>query len=81
MALPIELAIALLEDEIQALGKPREGTSQWFLLRGMSHGLSLLKAMLAKGFHSDPLAAETFRKSLRVEIMQATSSDSLGPTS
>lgn len=69
MSHPIELAVALLQDEVTTLGTPKEHTIAWFTLRAKSHGLSLLRAMLKKGYHESPEAAETFRKGLRQNIM------------
>ena len=69
-------AIALLEEEISALGTPaspasgENASSTWWLLRAKSTGLSLLKALRQKGL-TDPVAADSYRKDLRIKLVAA----------
>ena len=66
-------AIVILQTEIEALqalrnGRgPQEGTTEWWLLRGKSIGLSMLRAMKVAGC-TTPVAAEAYRKTLRKEL-------------
>ena len=72
----LDSAIALLEEEISILGTPRspvngeDASSTWWLLRAKSTGLSLLKALRSKGI-LDPVAAENYRKDLRIKLVAA----------
>lgn len=61
-------AIKMLEDEILALGIPREGSAGWYILRAKSLGLSFLKTVKQRGI-VDPLAADSFRKDLRMALI------------
>lgn len=61
-------AIMLLEGEVAALGSPPENTPNWYLLRGKSTGLSLLKALMQQGLFVSPTAVEDFRKDLRIQL-------------
>ena len=63
----LEEAIAQLEAEVEATGTPYVGSILWWVLRARSQGLSLLKALQAKGI-SDPVVAENFRKKTRLEL-------------
>lgn len=65
----MEYAIKLLEEEIEALGTPREGTTAWWTLRAKSLGLSFLRTVKQRGI-VDPLAADDLRKKLRNTLVQ-----------
>lgn len=72
----LDSAIAMLEEEVSLLGTPASpangeaASSVWWMLRAKSTGLSLLKALRAKGI-IDPVMAENYRKDLRVRLVQA----------
>ncbi len=58
-------AIAILEEEVAAfkqgtLDQPKEGTTDWFLLRAKALGLSHLRRMAQLSLHDNPAAAERF---------------------
>lgn len=65
----LEDAIAVLGGEVDALGIPQVGTSLWYIKQAKSLGLSMLKAMQAKGIN-DPVLADRFRKDLRQQLQQ-----------
>lgn len=73
MSTPQENAIAMLEAEIEQLGKPEAGTSLWWMLRAKSLGLSLLRSLKAKGI-DDPAMAELFRKDVRKRLASVADS-------
>lgn len=65
MATPLDAAIAVLEEEIASFqqgtkDQPKEKTTDWFLLRAKSLGLSSLKTMAARQLADDPVGAERF---------------------
>lgn len=61
----IDLAIASLENEMLLRGSPQPGSIGWFEIRGLSTGISTLKAIKAKGFEGDVEAVERYRKACR----------------
>jgi hypothetical protein len=64
----IDSAITLLEAEVGSLGMPDVGSDAWWLIRGKSTGLSLLRTLRQKGL-TDPKAAEDFRQAMRKELV------------
>lgn len=70
----LDSAIAALEDEVSKLGTPPAPASGgaasalWWTLRAKSTGLSLLKALRAKGI-LDPEMADSYRKELRAGLV------------
>lgn len=65
---PIDLAMYRLEERMATINSPAERTTDWFLLRAYSTGLTLLKSIKAQGLQDDPVAADNFRKGLRASI-------------
>lgn len=65
----LDIAITQLDMEVSSFGFPKEDTVEWWLLRAKATGLSLLRAMQAKGLTS--LEADTFRKGVRVGMMKS----------
>lgn len=65
----LDAAITQLQAEVDGIGFPGTGTTLWWMLRARSQGLSLLKAIQAKGI-SDPVVAEAFRKETRLELQK-----------
>ena len=62
----IKSAIQLLQEEMDALGTPKEDTREWWILRARALGLSLLKAIELGGLTT--IQAEAFRKVLKKEL-------------
>jgi hypothetical protein len=63
MPLPIENAISQLQEEMEAYGQgtqkqPKEGTTEWYLLRCCALGISYLRRIQELGVVEDPAAAE-----------------------
>lgn len=61
---PLQEAIAAMQAEVDAFGQgtksqPKEHTASWFLLRGYTAGLSVLKAMERTQI-SDPKLCERY---------------------
>lgn len=69
MSLPA--AVALLEMEVAKLQgrKPAPGDTNWHMLQAKSLGLSLLRTLAQNGL-DDPIAADAFRKDLRLSLVQ-----------
>lgn len=61
-------AVKLMELEVEALGSPRAGTSNWWMLQSKSLGLSYLRTLMVKGIQ-EPEAAEILRKQARKLIV------------
>lgn len=76
----LDSAIAMLEEEISRLGTPASpangeaASALWWTLRAKSTGLSLLKAMRQRGI-TDPVAADAYRRDVRVALVAADSVD------
>lgn len=69
----LRAAIVSLEAEITALGhggsnQPREGSAEWFLLRGKLSGLNLLRRMDEQGLGGNARGAEVFYKAHSKEL-------------
>lgn len=78
MSTPLEIARALLEDEISSLGRPSPDTAAWFTLRAKSLGLSSLRKMeqLGLGTLSDRgQAADQFVRAARKKAKIVTPKD------
>lgn len=79
MSSPLERAIAALEIEVSLLtdqasktptGGIVDGTTDWWMLRAKTTGLSLLRTFLAQGL-TDPKEADDFRKNVRALLTKA----------
>lgn len=79
MSSSLERAIASLELEVSLLtdqaaktptGGIVEGSTDWWLLRAKTTGLSLLRTFLAQGL-TDPKEADDFRKNVRTLLTKA----------
>ena len=70
MAHPAEQAAARLNDEVYAMVSNKgikPGDTRWFELQAKGTALSMLRGMIAAGAHTNPQAAEAYRKSIRVK--------------
>ena len=66
---PIEQAIADLDLMIMALPSPAENTPEWFKLRALVAGRSMLKAMAQKELDQEPARAESYYRGCRKQFV------------
>lgn len=70
MSHPAEQAEKRLHEEVHSLLSNkgvRAGDTRWFELQAKGCALSMLRGMIASGAHTNPQAAEAYRKSIRVK--------------
>mgnify|MGYP001612448709 CR=1 FL=1 len=65
MITPAERAVQVLDQEIGELGIPSEGTPDWFRIRALTAGRSLIKAMISREITDDPIRADGYYRSCR----------------
>lgn len=65
----LDIAITSLEQELEALNLPKEGTVDWFTVRAKALGLSLLKAARLSQLGEDLPRFDAFRKDIRLRIV------------
>lgn len=70
MTHPAKLAEDRLADEVHRLVSSKAvkpGSTLWFEMQAKGCALSMLRGMIACGAHTDPQAAELYRRSIRVK--------------
>lgn len=70
MSHPAEQAADRLHREVLALVSNKgvkPGDTRWFEMQAKGAALSLLRGMIASGAHTNPQAAEAYRKSIKVK--------------
>lgn len=70
MAHPAQLAADRLKDEVHSLLSSKgikPGDTKWFEMQAKGAALSMLRGMIAAGAHSNPQAAEAYRRAIRVK--------------
>lgn len=65
---PIERAVADFDLMIIALPNPPENSPEWFKLRALTAGRSMLKAMEKKGIDEQPAMAESYYRGCRKQF-------------
>lgn len=71
----VDAAIAQLETEVAAFkqgskDQPKDGSAAWFMLRGLSAGLLMLKQMKLHGVANDPSQADRFFNNYTKQLKQ-----------
>lgn len=64
----LDQAITQLQQEMDLLGTPKEGSKEWWLLRSRATGHALLTAIRRDGLNTTQ--SETFRKDVRTRLMK-----------
>lgn len=70
MSHPAQQAADRLNDEVHSLISAKSvkaGDTRWFELQAKGCALSMLRGMIASGAHTNPQAAEAYRKSIKVK--------------
>lgn len=73
MTTALEAAIEVMAAEVAAFqqgtkSQPAEKTTDWFLLRAKSLGLSSLRTMKAQQLDEDPVGAERFHRTASIHM-------------
>jgi hypothetical protein len=70
MSHPAEQAVQRLANEVHSLISNKgvkPGDTRWYELQAKGCALSMLRGMIQAGAHTNPSAAEAYRKSIRVK--------------
>ena len=69
----LDTALVNLDADISTLGFPKEDTVEWWRLRALSTGASLLRTIQSRNLTA--VQADTFRKGVRVGMMRSDTAD------
>ena len=74
---PLEDAVAQMKERVADFGQgtakqPKDGTTEWFLLRAAAAGLSFLQRMDTLKISHNPAACEELYRSAKKHFKQAT---------